>query len=82
MGSGKGILDLGAELVAGIAYIAYIVVGMALCAISAVYYSEIKDANQSASPSAVACGRSGGSPNACLVAAQRSPWCWAFPGLP
>ena len=62
MSSGKsGLLDTSAVLLCGIAYIAYVLLGLALFVIGIAYYSEIENANQSASLSLIAqCRRSSG----------------------
>jgi hypothetical protein len=49
MGGGKGVVDGAAEVLSGIAYIAYILVGFALFASGIIYYSQITGANQSTS---------------------------------
>ena len=49
MGSGKGIVGATAQLLSGVAYVAYVLVGIALFVVGIVYQSEIEDANSSAS---------------------------------
>lgn len=75
MGSGKGAVGQTAELLSGIAYISYVLVGIALFALGIVYHSQIEDPNSSAPnryrSHALRSGADRVLPTACLVAAAQ-----------